>query len=200
MRLTYMLMWLLAATIISSCRSDAEQDSAAAVPRREAYPRLQLYDTIYAAQPGLPLHIELNSASTVEIEHRPDGVVWLSQHYPSYSITVFYTLLPGDRHSISEALQRSLSRLTDNIGGASADRSEAESPNGFYNYILRPRGLNPFPLQFISTDGDAWLITASATYTDGHLPASADSVAPMLSALRRDMVHTLNTLAHAQHN
>lgn len=191
-------MLILAAIIIGGCENNARQNNDIAVPRREAYPRLQICDTVYATTPGLPLHIELNAGTTVEIDRRPDGVVWLSQKYPSYGITVFYTLLPGDSKSLEAALQRSLRRITDNIGGAPADRSEAESPNGFYNYLLRPRGLNPFPLQFISTDGNTWLLTASATYTNGHLPESADSVAPMLGALQRDIVHTLNTLAHAQ--
>lgn len=166
------------------------------IPRREAYPRPQLYDTVYRTISGIPLHIEINEATDITVEHRDKGILWVSQKYPLYGISVYYTILQSDTKGIDKAIKRSLRRMTDNLGTLPAERHEAQGIYGFNHYILTSIDPGPFPVQFVSTDHKHWLVYGTATFTNGQIPAANDSITPVISALRKDMVHTLNTLRH----
>lgn len=197
------VIYAMAATAaLWSCGgSQISADSQAApLPRREAFARPVIYDSVYCALPdSLPLVFEVNAATALEITRREGGIYWITQKYPAYGISVYYTLTPAAGSDATEAaLERSLRRMADNSGALPQNRTEALNPNGFNHFVSVTRDLSPFPVQFVSTDGSRWVVSAAATYSGGLLPSSLDSVSPVLDALNRDIAHSLNTMAHVE--
>jgi len=182
---------------LCSC-GDKSGDKDMLLPRREAYPRLMVYDSVYTVLDSLPLHIEVNSSTTASVERRENGVFWITQSYPAYGISVYYTLTPVSERSFTQSLGRSLGRMADNCGSVQVKRYEALSRSGFRHFVVLAQDINPFPVQFVSTDRSRWVISAAATYTGGVLPLSYDSITPVLRSVERDMVHTLNTLSYGE--
>ncbi len=190
---------LVAAVCAALCScGDRAADKDMLLPRREAYPRLMVYDSIYTVLDSLPLHIEVNSFTIASVERRENGIFWITQSYPAYGIAVYYTITPVSERSFTQSLGRSLGRMADNNGSAPVKRYEALSQSGFMHFVALAQDINLFPVQFVSTDKSRWVISAAATYTGGTLPLSYDSIAPVLRSVERDMVHTLNTLSYGK--
>lgn len=200
-RASELIAYLLASVAIFTvwaCGSNG--DDTATIPRREAFARPVLYAKEYRPLPdSIPLVMEINAYPALEIERRNGGIYWITQHYTAYGIDVYYTLTPArGQDKATAAWQRSMQRMSDNIGGMPVRHVSATSPSGFQHDLTIASDINPFPVQFVSTDRRNWIVSAAATYTGGKLPASYDSIYPVLKALEQDIAHTLNTMDHAK--
>lgn len=190
-------LWLLAVAL-SMVFSDCAGGSAdrVAVPRPAAYPRPQLYDTLRRAVPeAAPLLFYANAAATVS---RPSGdnggSRWLNIAYPLYDAVVYCTFTPVTDADRSDVIDNRLERMGLNAGSLPTEVFTLDSPGGFHSQLLVTPAESVTPLQFLSTDGGGWVVSG-AVYLD-HAPraAAADSIVPVIDALKADLLYALQRL------
>lgn len=180
---------------LTGCSNGSGNDSAS-VPRRHAYPRIELPDSAYTfiEVNDKGLGIALNDAADYAMHASDDGTSnFIDVDYPGLNAAVYFTVTPVTENTISEVLDNRLERVRLNLGGADAELLEFDSPAGFENKIFVSRADISTPVQFISTDGTATVISGTAFLRDASA-ANADSLAPVVAMLRRDILHSLMTL------
>ena len=167
------------------------QSSPTPTPRRHAYPRTEIYDTVYAPAPEAPLSFCVNAAAKA----MPDSAGrWLTVEYPLYKATLYVTFSEADSPEGLEAtLANRRERISLNLAGASATTTHIASPAGFESVLVEAPG-ETLPLQFVSTDGSRWAVSGAVQMQH---PAPYDSVRPTTDAMRRDLVRALASLAPA---
>lgn len=191
-------LWLLAvavSVVFSDCSGG--NTGRVAVPRPAAYPRPWLYDTLRRAVPeAAPLLFYANAGATVI---RPSGGngdgLWLNIAYPRYNATVYCTFTPVSDADRDEVIENRLERMGLNAGGLPSEVLTLDSPGGFHSQLLVTPAESVTPLQFLSTDGDGWVVSG-AVYLD-HAPraATADSIAPVIDAVKTDLLYALKQLS-----
>lgn len=190
-------LWLLA-VLLSMVFSDCSGGSAdrVATPRPAAYPRPWLYDTIRRAVPeAAPLLFYANAGATVSRPSGGDGDSrWLNIAYPRYNAVVYCTFTPVTDADRAKVIDNRLERIGLNAGGLPSEVLTLDSPGGFHSQLLVTPAESLTPLQFLSTDGEGWVVSG-AVYLD-HAPraAAADSIAPVIDAVRADLLYALERL------
>lgn len=181
----------LALTLFSCSGHDS---GPTAIPRRQAYPRIQLYDTIYTAS-GLPAEFETNRSATV-IRNNPGksdaGPVWIDISYPVYGATLSCTFTPvADDKSRQAVIDNRLERMSLNLGDRYAEQTEMMSEGGYSTIILDAKGTTVTPLQFLSA-GRQWVISGAMYFSRESI--NADSVRPAIDAVKNDIIHAAKRL------
>lgn len=191
-------LWLLA-VLLSMVFSDCSSGSVdhVVIPRPVAYPRLCLYDTSHCVVPeAAPLLFYANAEATVCHPQRGDGDSrWLNIAYLRYNAVVYCTFTPVTDADRAKVLNNRLERIGLNAGGHFSEILTLDSPGGFHSQLLVTPAGSLTPLQFLSTDGGRWVVSGAA-YFD-HVPSVsvADSIAPVLDALKTDLLYSLERLA-----
>lgn len=154
----------------------------AATPRQHAYPRVNLYPESYSpvelpAAPVMPL---VNDSARIEILS-PE---WFDIIYPAYGVRVNCTLSAYAPDVIANRRER----MKRNLGGATAEA--AYLPAGIV--VVAPGALRT-PVQLLATDSVGWVLSgvAVSNFPPG---APADSVAPVINALAKDLTILVNSL------
>lgn len=169
------------------------------IPRRTAYPRPQIYDTVYAATAHAPIHFEVNTSATVApAPSSGTKSVWIDISYPAYDATIFCTFTPVTNATISSAISNRKQRIALNIEGHRSESCNIESPDGFISTVILSPSARSTPLQFISTDRREWVVSGTLFFHNAQKITATDSIAPIVEAVHRDMTHTLTTIAHGK--
>ncbi|MCM1310917.1 MAG: hypothetical protein NC301_07835 [Bacteroides sp.] len=167
---------LLLAAILGGCTDRRP----AAVPRRQAYPRIETYPAEYhsVSLSGIDLRIN-NSAAYSAGENG-----WFNISYPAYDVTVNATLSPYS----PEVVINRLERIDRNLGGAAAQVARLSR-----GIVVVAPGVLRTPVQFLATDSARWVISGVAV---SNFPPQTDpdSVAPIVDALAADMTILVNNL------
>lgn len=183
-------------SIPTACRDSATD--TVAVPRRTAYPRICIPAAVYAPFADAPLHFETSAAAKARIATPPSGnsapgSTWVDIAYPEYGITIHCTFTHTDTDRIPGILDNRIERLSVNTGGATSEMSELTNAYGFDCRMIATRAESPTPVQFLATDHKHWVISGSA-YIEAGRNTNPDSIAPVISMLERDIIHSLTTL------
>ena len=176
-------------SLLAAAACSGPSDSA--VPRKEAYPRVRLYEADYAYPSGLPLRFAVNSAAEYEVERKESGDVWLSLRYPAYDAWIYCTFTNLKNRDAEAAVANRLERMSLNIGGATAVMETFKGAGGADATMLTAKSAPMAPVQFIALDS-LWLVSGSAVFGSASTDASPDSLAPMIDVLRRDIAYSLN--------
>lgn len=174
-------------------RSDSETE---AIPRPQAFPRMQLYDTIYVSS-DLPAGFEINRSASVRHHSQDSGdsgsaPLWIDIAYPAYGATVSCTFIPVVREDKREnVIANRLQRMSLNIGENFAEQTEMSSPGGYSTIILDTRGSSVTPLQFLSS-GREWIISGAMYFSRDSI--TTDSVRPAIEAVKNDLIHAARRL------
>ena len=158
----------------------------AAIPRPQAWPRIELYPEAYSETDGLMI----NDSARIE---RGETEGWFDIVYPAYNVRINCTLT----HSESPAHLRSvidnrIERLERNAGGASGEMTELTSAGGIGSLLMVTPGALATPVQFLATDSTRYVLSGTAVFAmPGMTP---DSVAPVVGAIERDIVFMLKNL------
>lgn len=184
------MMRLIIALTVAALAACSGPSSDSAVPRREAYPRAMHYAADYAYPPGLPMRFAANADATYDIDVKPNGDVWLSICYPAYDAWIYCTFTDLRRRDRDEAIANRLERMALNIGGATASMQRFMTPGGTEAQMLTARGVPMAPVQFIASDS-LWMVSGNAVFRSASPRATADSLAPMVDVVRRDIEHAL---------
>ncbi|MDE6097896.1 MAG: hypothetical protein K2G24_03315 [Muribaculaceae bacterium] len=186
MKALYSLL-VLSALLFSSCgtRDDAS-------PRRRAYPRVNLYDTVYKPVDSFPLRFEANSA----VPLRMPRAGWLDIAYPRYGATVHLTVADFPSGRLADEIDRRRERMSLNLYGMTAETRHISSADGsFESVLLVSRDPIATPLQFLAVDSCGTIVSGAAYFPGLDASSAADSIAPVVSAVERDLVHALKNLS-----
>lgn len=183
-----LLLAVASAAALWACSGGADYTP---VPLPKAFPRIEVYGEAYSPVEISGLELPLNSNATVS---RP-GDTWLDAAYPAYRGTLHITV--GDHGSsgdINRAIGNRRERVALNLGDNPCQTENFTSENGEFvcELVVSPEsGLTP--VQFLATDG-RYLV--SGTFALSSPTASADSVAPVVNAVARDIRHTLRHIKY----
>lgn len=189
----FLLLTIIAGGV-SSCKSGEDNT---AIPRRHAYPRIEIPIESYSEVDvdGKGLIIAVNEGAIYERRAADDGdAKFLDVEYPQFNSTIFYTITPVEQSTIENVIANRLERIRLNLGDADAELLEFDSPQGFENKVFVSHGDISTPVQFISTDGRKVVVSGVAFVKDASA-ATADSIAPIVELLRRDIVHALKEIS-----
>ncbi len=164
-----------------------------ATPRRHAYPRVALADTLYtrATIPGTTVSFDVNTAATL----LPDstGKPWITIGYPVYNgAKIYLTATPvATEAEMAEVMDNRLERISLNSGGAETELTELTTPEGAACRLFVTRHGTVTPVQLLAVDA-RWIVSGAA-YIDGAAEAP-DSVAPVVNAIASDVLRLLKTV------
>lgn len=163
-----------------------------AVPRRTAYPRVELYDSAYRqAADSLPLVLMVNDSATVDIARHGDEATWIDVRYPRYGAVLRLTLSRLDKGALLKAIANRYERMALNAGGLPSTVTTLTAPDGLSSEIVETPGAMVTPLQIIATDSTSLLLTGALEMP----PASADGdndaerYMPVVKGVERDLMH-----------
>lgn len=162
------------------------------IPRPTAYPRTPTVEAHYTAiQENAPLNIEVNTAASLT-SPKPN---WFNISYPAHNVTIHLTITPLQPAEIASAMGNRIQRMSLNIAeGAQAEFYPANSPQ-FHGHILKSVDSRTTPIQFLSTDSVAWLVSGAAYFSGIGGNAPVDSLAPTVQFIERDIRHFLTHLS-----
>lgn len=187
--------WLLFVVVLSGC-SVGDKSGETAVPRRHAYPRIDVPDSAFTfIETGYNgMQLSLNDATEYALHSSDDGTSnFIDVDYPGLNAAIYFTITPVERATLPDVIDNRLERVSLNLGGADAELLEFDSPAGFENKVFVSRADISTPVQFIATDGETTVISGTSFLKDASA-ANADSLAPVVNMLRRDILHSLKTL------
>lgn len=185
---------ILAALMATACTSDTTHNP---VPRRTAFPRIALHDSVYTPADSLPVHLELNSVLAPHVTLRPDGSAWLTARYPAYNATLYVTVSPVDETTVESVIDNRTERIHLNINGAGMSIEEADNAAGYHSNIVATVSPSSTPLQFIAVKSDRprWVVSGSVFFDGISASTPLDSIKPVHDAVRRDLRHAMLTLS-----
>lgn len=188
-RTGYVIIALYAA-IFCACGSRGDQTPT---PRPAAYPRSLDPGSEYVAVDSMPIVIEVNSSAIVS---RP-GDNWLDISYPALNATVHLSITPVSAGDIDDIIANRSQRIALNLADAAgAAHDAALESDDFTSTLVVAPDARTTPLQFISTDGQDWVISGAAFFSGVRPDASVDSLSQAVGYIRRDLIHTLTHLSH----
>lgn len=187
-------IWIIAGVISFSLSECANKENY--IPRRTAYPRVNLCDTVYVKSHLLPINFEINSeaiASEDNSNNTNDGSKWINVFYPKYNATLYYTYTPVTSSNIDGVIDNRIERISLNIGSLTSEMTEMNTPSGVSAQIISTPTSEVTPLQFIATNNSSWVISGAFCFNETK-DISTDSISPILKAVNKDLIHTIKNL------
>ncbi len=182
----------LTALVAMACGSGTtDNETSQPVPLPRVWPRTAVYPEVYIpAAPGSDL--EVVEGLTTTQRTTPDGYRWVDISYPAYHATLYLSdmELSSDENTAAARSNR-MERMALNSGGRQSEKTEFLTPAGYDALILTTPTGSLTPVQFVAT-GKRRIV--SGAFTLDRVPASADSLAPTLRAVERDIIHLVTHL------
>ncbi len=179
--------------IFLAAASCGGRDSYTPVPLPEAYPRVNVADSVFTPVDISGLRLDVNSTSdTASISEN-----WLDIRYPAYGGTLHVSVNDHSSDSgINKAIANRRQRVALNLGGAPAVTDNFMSLSGDFacEMIVSPEG-GVTPVQFIASDGR---LLVSGTFALSRPSANTDSIAPVVKAVERDVRRMLENVSYSQ--
>lgn len=188
-------IWIIAVVSIIAF-SECQGNNDVATPRRTAYPRISLCDTVYKTVDHLPIKMEINAQATAmrDSTHTETGSQWVNITYPGYNATIFCTFTPTTATTFDNVISNRVERISLNIGDAETEITELTTPAGVSAQIAMTLEATVTPVQFIAAEKAHKWVLSGALYFNKSTAISADSVAPIVKAVRNDVIHMLNAI------
>lgn len=183
-------LFLTLSAVAGACRGNSGETP---VPRRTAYPRIEpyprLYDTIRTGSVTLPV----NSAAALTVSDRSATSTWIDAVYPRYGATLRYTVTRLQGKALLDAIDGRLTRMSLNTGGNTTEITETRSPGGICSTVLVSPAATVTPVQILSTDSTTFMLSGVLEITRPDV--TADEIAPVVEAVRGDVIHTASHIA-----
>lgn len=180
-----LLLTAIAAMLLSACTGSSNPS-----PRPRGFARANVYadSLVCCTISGIVLKVNAEAAVT-----KPQPA-WLNVDFSRYSATLYISALkPASPQALDAAIANRSERISLNLAGRSALVSDFKNPGGFDVRLVDASEPAPVPLQFMATDSARTVFVSGAVAFTGPVEP-ADSVAPALSDLRRQLMLTLNSL------
>ncbi len=168
-------------------------DSSAPIPRRKAYPRIEIPDSTYHSDAGLPYSLQINDSARGNVTRSDSRDRWVDVEYPAHNAVIYYTFSTVAPAELASAIDNRSERIALNLGGREAEILSFATPYSLdCEVVVDNQGAGATPVQFLATDHEG-LVVSGAAHIKGD-KMSIDSIAPVVDMLRRDIVHSLKTL------
>ena len=167
------------------------------VPKPKGYPRLILPTHEYVLLPDtLPYAFEFSKhARLVRDSSWLAEKYWINIYYPAFRANVQLTYKPV-RHSVKLLREylRDAYKLTakHQIKAYSIEAHLLKTPNGHIVTLAELGGQVPSPFQFYTTDSVKHFLRGALYFETA---CQNDSLGPVISFIKQDIVHALNTLS-----
>lgn len=183
--LTAIVAMALTAVLAAGCGAGERRDVD--VPRRRAYPRMELPAESYREERVGNATVAVNEAASTGA----DGPGWLTATYPGgmAEIYITYTTIGADPEA---EIGNRVERLSMNTGGAATEISEFVNGQGLQCILMKTPAGSPTPVQFIAVAPEGWMLSGSAMVDK--LTEAPDSLAPVVEMLERDVQYMLERL------
>lgn len=180
---------LIAATLLtlSACGSG---DNSTPVPRRRAYPRIEIPDSTFVTVENARNGLQINAFAQVECS--ADNK-WVTVVYPDLNAKIYYTFTSVDSSTIGAVVDNRLERINLNLSGHKPEFLPVDTREGFTGQIVVDRFGGTTPVQFIVTDRSN-IVVSGAAFLHAAAGAPVDSLSPVVDMLRRDIIHSIKTL------
>ncbi|MDE7397645.1 MAG: hypothetical protein K2M98_07960 [Muribaculum sp.] len=175
---------------VVACDSGRSRD---AVPRRTAYPRVSLCDTIYSATMAGDVTLWVNNGAQLSaVENSGDSNSrWYDIEYPTYGAVVHLTVMrPAD---IATAMENRLQRIELNAGDSPATVTEL-SGKGVEGILVSTPQAMVTPLQLLATVRSHTVVSGAVEFTDTLYRGDAEARRPVVEALRIDLTRLIEGL------
>lgn len=184
-----LLICLLAVAIADSCTERGRND---AVPKPEGWPRISMPGDSYSTYTVGPVRLGFNSDAAVSIDRKDGDSWWITVTYPQFrNATLYLTLSSTPPAELGDALANRRERMELNAGGATTVLTELTSAGNWHCELAETGTSLTTPVQLLATDSAH--ILSGAFYLNLPPGSSADSIAPVVRAVRDDMIHLLKT-------
>ncbi len=190
--------WIIVTvSFFSFCECRNQGNDEVAVPRRVGYPRIRLCDTLYKPADITPLYLEVNAEAVVIEKTTESGSesYWFDINYPAYNGTIYCTLSKTSRLTVSEIIANRLERISLNLGNDGQHESIALKKGNVSSQVITTRGNMVSPIMFIATDNQNWVFSGTFNFNASQ-KLNYDSVAPIINAVKKDIVHTISSINH----
>lgn len=160
------------------------------VPKPEGWPRIEVPAEHYTDHRFQSVSLQLNSSAAVSARDK-DGATWIDISYPSFDGShIYLTLTPATSlEALAETLDNRRERMELNSGGAVTELTGLTSDGGWECTMTVTRSSLTTPVQIIANDGRN--VLSGALYLNFAPGTPADSVSPIVSTVRRDLIHAL---------
>lgn len=188
------IMAIIACLFFTECGSDN-----AKMPRKKAFPRIETHDSTFVPLTSSPIYFEINTATKLTLDSINTGKKtgensrWFNFEYPQYKAVIYCTFTPVNKATLNSVIDNRTHRMKLNSGNLTSELSELTNANGFKSQILTTIENRVTPIQFISTDAKNWVVSGAVYFNDND-SAKIDSIKPIVSAIRRDIIHSLKTI------
>lgn len=161
----------------------------APVPRPRAFQRIETPDSVYCIFYGPVATFEINaSADTLHPSETALDVLYGTLGARLYTSQRRFKA----PENLTEAIDNRITRISLNLGGAQARSASFVNDAGFECTVVTALDPVPTPVQFYACDASGRFVNGAAVFALA--PSSADSVAPAVAALERDVIHLLESL------
>ena len=183
MRLLKLLIGIV--PLLASCAGGGTPS----LPRPTAYPRPNLPDTAMCIVEEAPLVFAANAQAVVTSPRAG----WFDIVYPSLGTIIHLTFTETEDAQLEGIKENRMQRLMLNDGEGAVDFAEFTNPAGF-DIMTASAEESATPFQFLATDNRQWVVSGAVYLSDPNAPFALDSIRPIVNAVRRDMVKSLNSL------
>lgn len=192
--ITVLPIWLSAIVFsffFSDCNGFGKQN---AIPRREAYIRIEPYDSTFTKVDALPISFEINSSASITNMRSSAGGrgEWFDISYPRYNANLHCTFSHINASTMSVVLNNRTERMITNSGAHSSDLIELSNKNGIHCKMLITPSAVVTPLQILVTDSSTFVLSASLTPTDHSV--TPEHLKPIIDYVKGDMLHLFETI------
>ncbi len=182
-------LFLMLSLTLAACNDGSQRN---AVPRRYAYPRVELYDST-KMEVGLgSFRLQL----CAEADTTVPGVGWLDVRYPRYGMTVH---LSANSFENDEELQSAIAnrrqRIELNFGEAGSSAAAFVNNAGIQCMVVGSPDAGSAPIYVLAVDSDSRhrrMLSGAAVFSGSAEPV--DSIMPLYKAVYADMQQLLTTL------
>ena len=188
MRPRYIKSLIVAALLAAlTCSCGGEADGT---PRPRGFARVEAYaDSLTVAE--LP---EVTFEVNAEADRACPRPGWMDVAFPRYGATLHISATRyTSAEDYAEAVRNRSERTSLNLAGRRAEVEEYTNGAGFRVRLTRSLEPSPLPLQFMAADSAGRFVTGAVAFSGAVEPA--DSVAPAVADMRRQLDVILQTLS-----
>lgn len=179
------------AAYMTACGGSA--GDAPATPRPVAYPRIEVPDTNYVNTDIGGITVTTNAMATIVPGDAPSGDgTQFNISYGRFGVDIYCTVTPvTDAAVAGDVIANRTERMALNTGANTTEVIDIPVAGGSARVTITPTG-SPTPVQFIACRNG--YILSGAAYLPACATQRTDTLQPVVSFLRRDIIRLVSTL------
>lgn len=189
-RPAFFIILAIASAIVCACGDSREK----AVPKPQAYHRIAVPDSTYTIHAYDGVELPVNSDAIVTDSLRKEGR-WIDITYPQFrEAKLFLTLTDTAPATLPALIENRTERIRLNTASATTEVTELTSAGGWHGAMFMTRSSVTTPLHILASSPQGDKLLSGALYFSPGTSTTPDSIAPIVSAVARDLLTALKNL------